>query len=41
MSALIYSMRDDLGLRSKDENGSLIYGLWASGVPSTTPQAKE
>ncbi|MDC8757202.1 hypothetical protein [Janthinobacterium fluminis] len=32
MSALIHSMRKDLGLNAKNESDSLVFGLWASGV---------
>lgn len=34
MSCLIHAMRDDLGLRNKGESDSLVFGLWASGVPT-------
>jgi uncharacterized membrane protein YbjE (DUF340 family) len=37
MSDLIHAMRRDLGLNSKDESNSLVFGLWAAGVPSNPP----
>ncbi len=41
MSALIHAMRRDLGLNLKGESDSLVFGLWAAGVPAkrdTPPQ---
>ena len=32
MSALIHAMRSDLGLHSKGESETLVFGFWASGV---------
>ncbi len=33
LSALIHALRHDLGLNTKGESDSLVYGLWAAGVP--------
>jgi hypothetical protein len=33
MSKLFYEMRKDLQITPKDKNTSLVFGLWASGVP--------
>jgi hypothetical protein len=41
MSFLIHAMRDDLGLRNKGESDSLVFGLWASGVPNAASKTKE
>jgi len=34
MSGLIHAMRRDLGLNVKGESDSLVFGLWAAGVPT-------
>lgn len=41
MSALIHSMRKDLGLNVKGESDSLVFGLWASGVSPENKKSKK
>jgi hypothetical protein len=37
MSKLFYEMRKDLQVTPKDKDTTLVFGLWAAGVPSSEP----